>query len=211
MMNGTRVWLEHHRSVLLDRIRIAVGRSESRAVIDASQQLKEIEDLLQDYAALDTRAQRLLATAETVIGSQTEPPSTVPGRAHGIEIRADFLRRASSRGQQLYPIRGSIFGLGDIRVGIAVATERQPNKWFLGLPQNGFDAAVLLCRNTAQEVMDICLPRSFVSQYASRLSASRGQLKFNIVRRVAGYHLLVPGIGAVDVQRYIDALTTLAS
>ena len=105
------------------------------------------------------------------------------GRGIGKTIRMDFLQKASEKGIYLENIRGSIYqGPSGHKVGIAVATERKPDRWFLGLPLKRFDDAVLLCKPDSGDNIEICLSKNFFDEYGYKMSESSGQMKFNVER-----------------------------
>jgi hypothetical protein len=217
MMISRREDLVRRRSEVLKDIAAAASVEDTTTLLNHADRLRSIDDLLGSYSKLDSQAEALLTPA----GPGEEPsfrralPTPVrwrvPGRGHGKKVRAAFLDSAQSAGLDLVPLRGAIFTAPDgTRVGVAVATERQPDRWFLGLAEDGFDAAVLLCQeDLSDRTLDICLPSSFVAQHASYLSRSGGQVKFNVVRRGGRVALTIPTIGTVDVQQYLGAISGL--
>jgi hypothetical protein len=126
------------------------------------------------------------------------------GRGTGKTTRMAFLEKAYENGIDLQNIRGSIYQTkSGRRIGIAVATERKANRWFLGLPQNGFEDAVLLCKPDSGETIEIILPKDFFNEYGGKMSKSSGQVKFNVARRGSSYVLLVPGTDGVSLSKYL--------
>jgi hypothetical protein len=121
----------------------------------------------------------------------------------------DFLKGIAD-GIHLEHIRSSIYETKSGRkVGIAVATERKPDRWFLGLPVESFDHAVLLCKPENRDTIEICLPKNFFDEYGGKMSQSGGQMKFNIARRGNGYSILVPGTDGVNVSKFVGDYTQL--
>jgi hypothetical protein len=120
------------------------------------------------------------------------------------------LKRVSEDGVHLSHVRGSIYEtqLG-CKVGIAVATERKPDRWFLGLPLQGFDHAVLLCKPDTRDTVEICLPKNFFDEYGAKMSQSGGQMKFNVAHRGNGYAILVPGTDGVNVSKFVGGYSLL--
>jgi len=122
----------------------------------------------------------------------------------------DFLKRVSEVGVDLRHVRGSIYETQSGRkVGIAVATERKPDRWFLGLPLQSFDHAVLLCKRDTGDTFEICLPNNFFDEHGDNMSQSGGQMKFNVARRGNGYAILVPGTDGVSVSKFLGAYSLL--
>jgi hypothetical protein len=214
----TRERLDARRVSLLQHIAAAATAADSTALLKFTDELRSVDTLLAAYATLDAQARALLdgvvvpAEGEPVMARPAERALRVPGRAHGVEIRTAFLKRARARGLNLAPENGAIFmAPGGVRVGIAVATERQPDRWFLGLADGGFDAAVLVCKGEGGDTFDLCLPRAFIARHASALSRSGGQVKFNVVRRGGRVALTIPTVGSVNVDGYVGAIDGLAA
>lgn len=195
------------KTELLEKISTAAKAGKIETVLSASEKLKKIEEILNRFDQLESEIAELnfedddlcIMPATGIRGksaSATSPRQSVKSvREHGREIREYFLNKLLQEGIALQLIRGeTIFKTGSgEKVGIAVATERQPDRWFLGLPAGSFDHAILLCQREGGEVVDICLPKAFFSEYGSRLSESKGQLKFNVLRKGSIYVVKVPG------------------
>ena len=208
--------LERKRGSLHQAIGAAAAEADTEQVLILSEQLRSVDSTLAEYARLEARAAALIGDGEVdpqpASGGSRGRRKRIPGRGHGVEIRTDFLERALKHGVDLEPIRGSVYeGPGGLRMGIAVATERRADRWFLGLPEGRFDAAVLLCRDDAGKTIDVCLSQSFIAKWVSALSKSGGQVKFNVVRRNRSYFLLVPRAPEVDLGRCIGAIGGIAS
>jgi hypothetical protein len=115
--------------------------------------------------------------------------------AKGNEVRKKYIEELEiNHGIRLTPIKGkTIFSNeNNNRVGIAYASEVNPNRWFLGLPENGFEHAVLLCEDNSKNLKACILPNAFFQEYGKFLSRSNGQLKFNIQKRYDNYFVIVP-------------------
>jgi len=95
-------------------------------------------------------------------------------------------------------------------VAIPTATERRPNRWFLGLPENvvrerihkGGVAVVLLCQSKSGSTLDFVIPSGKIQEIADNLSKSKGQLKFNLSKLGNHYHLVMPRSSPLDVSDY---------
>ncbi|MCL4534558.1 MAG: hypothetical protein M1370_05285 [Bacteroidetes bacterium] len=98
-----------------------------------------------------------------------------------------------------------------IRVGLAFATERRLNRWFLGLKEDevlkgmrGRGAcAVLLCQPQSGPILDFVLPAEEIRTLVNALSKSQGQLKFNVTRTGNHYQLLRRGQEPLDITEYL--------
>ena len=102
-------------------------------------------------------------------------------------------------------------------VGIPFATERRPNRWFLGLPENKVlerihndgVVVVLLCQPMSGPVLDFIFPPSKLQEIVNLLSKSKGQLKFNVKRVGNRYFLVLPRHSTLDISAYKDNLSVL--
>ena len=117
-------------------------------------------------------------------------------------------------GVPLEPVKGQVFRTGHgTRVGIAPASEsnKYRDRWFLGLPENGFDHAVLLCYGCNGKLTHFSLPKEFIDKHSQTLSRKNGQLKFNVRRRGEEFLLLVPRRGPVSIEAYRDNFAGLTA
>lgn len=209
--------LMHEKTKVLKQIAESAQHGNSQEVLAAGEKLSKIESLLDKYerlmldiSGLDTvnhEARPLPNTrvdSSFVKGKDLKRLDVTSGREIGRTIRADFLKKALEAGLSLEHVKGSIYKTrSGSKVGIAVATERSPDRWFLGLPLEGFDAAVLLCRHETGNTVEICLAKGFFEQFGDMMSQSGGQMKFNVARRGSGYVIVVPGAGGVSVSKFI--------
>lgn len=213
-----KAWLLEMKSTALHEIEVAAQQGSSDDVISITKRLERIEKLLSRYEQLlrevkalahdstdDTMPDLLPGMARSMLDEMGKAIRKASPREQGKLRKAEFLEKLSNSGVRLHQIKGSLFKnpLGII-VGIAYASERQDNAWFLGLPANKFDHAILLCEAQHGEVFAISLPGSFFDKHGSALSQSKGQVKFNIAKRRDRYYLSVPRVGSVDVEEYRD-------
>ena len=204
--------LMQERINLLNQIAEFAQRGESKEVLAAGERLNKVESLIERYEKLLLDISNLdseplqntgVDSGHTKV-KELERLNVASGRGIGRTIRMDFLKKVSEENIYLENIRGSIYKTqSGHKVGIAVATERKPDRWFLGLPLEGFDDAVLLCKPDSGDIVEICLPKSFFNEYGDKMSQSAGQMKFNIARRGGGYALLVPGTDGISVSRFL--------
>lgn len=215
--------LMYEKAKLLKDIADSAQRGSSQEVLDASERLTKIESLidrheklLRDISDLDSEDLRTHRLHNTRVGSRLVTGNDVrrldlaSGRGIGRTIRMDFLKKASEEDIHLEHIRGSVYETkSGHKIGIAVATERNPDRWFLGLPLKGIDHAVLLCKRDMGDTVEICLPKNFFDEYGDKMSQSGGQMKFNVARRGDGYAILVPGAGGISVSKFLGAYSIL--
>jgi hypothetical protein len=213
----TAAALRQEKTILLDQIAQAAQKGKSDIVLAASEKLGRVESLISRHEQLILEITELhgkkvdAITMEAPKGNQRRPMDNASlhldakaPREYGREIREAFLERLTKGGIHLQQAKGvTIYRTkSGQRVGIAVATERQPDRWFLGLPVGGFDHAILLCQRDKGDIIEIQLPKTFFEQYGSRMSRSKGQVKFNIARRGTGYVIKVPRTEGVSVSEF---------
>jgi len=215
--------LMHEKTKLLTKIAEFAQRGESQEVLAAGERLEKVEALIgryeklvRDISDLDAKGANSQPLEDTRGGSKligandSRKLSMVSGRGIGRTTRMDFLKRVSEVGVNLRHVRGSIYETQSGRkVGIAVATERKPDRWFLGLPLQSFDHAVLLCKPDKGDTVEICLPKNFFDEYGAKMSQSGGQMKFNVAHRGNGYAILVPGTDGVSVSKFLGTYSLL--
>lgn len=209
--------LVSEKGLLLRQIAEFAQRGQSHEVLAAGEKLHKVEKLIERYERLlydisdlnSADAKQVPARKVDVEARPSSNLSVVPGRGIGKKIRMDFLRTVSQEGIHLEQVKGSVYGTQSGRkVGVAVATERKPDRWFLGLPI-GLDQAVLLCQSENGDVAAVCLPKDFFAEYSDKMSKSGGQIKFNVTRRGSGYSLLVPGTDGINVSRFVGDYSRL--
>jgi len=202
--------LDKEKVELLVQIAKAAKEGRSDVVLSASEKLGKVEILINRYNQIVTDIESLQGKAGnsgTIKPAKAiqERPMIVrtdikSAREYGREIRETFLKKLTGSGIELQQAKGETIykTRSGEKVGIAVATERQPDRWFLGLPVGGFDHAVLLCKREGDEVIEIRLPKAFFSKYGNDMSQSKGQLKFNVSRRGNVYVVQVPKTDGVN-------------
>lgn len=210
--------LERRRENLLREAADAAAQAKTPKLFELTGALHHVESVLAKFAEAEAEAKGILQPGATV-PSDTVPPKRVPrraarsggGREIGARVREEFLARARSAGVDLLPHRGAIYRTSSgVRVGTAVASERHADRWFLGLGEDAFDAAALLCVADNGRTYEVCLPAPFFAQHGAHLSRSGGQVKFNVARRGPSLIVKVPRHDPVVVDRYLAAYAGLA-
>ncbi len=208
--------LLEEKTVVLGRIAEAAKRGDSQEVLARGDRLEKIESLIRRYenlvrdiSSLDqggsvpSAVSPLPEDQATQQGSERKSRDSTSGKGAGKTIRSAFLEGLSENGIRLRQVKGTIYETESRRrVGIAVATERKPDRWFLGLPLGGFDHAILLCERETGGILEFWLPKSFFDDYGNSMSHSGDQVKFNIARRGNGYVVLVPGTDGVSTSAF---------
>jgi len=216
--------LQKEENRILSIILKAASEGKTELVLAESEKLKKVELLLSRHRQIILDLEELVSEKASLPVSanyveQAKPKKVdisrsarlASSRELGAKIRKEFLRKLEAEGVHVQLIKGQTIyrTKSGKRVGIAVATERQPNRWFLGLPVAGFDHAVLLCQRENGEVIEVPLPDKFFAKYGQAMSQSKGQLKFNIVQRGSGQLVQVPGTDGISGTSFASDYTFL--
>jgi len=204
--------LQKIRADALKAIQSAASAGNAQRVLSETTRLTRVEELIKQQEALDQQVQELQSDDSSPIAPRRLAPtasnnaiSGLSPRAQGAKRRTEFVNSCANLGINLTHIKGALFENEKLeKVGIASASERKENGWFLGLPSDLFDHAVLLCENKLGRVIAVCLSKNFLQQYGRHLSVSKNQTKFNVALRHDRFFLSVPGVGAVPIDEYID-------
>ena len=205
--------LHEEKNIVLSNISDYASKREADLVLSESEKLEKIELLINRHGQIVLELEELrgnksisVSTPSAVkkkpLGKNTMTPALA--REIGKKLREVFLSKLEGKGIHLQLIKGTTIyrTQSGKRVGIASATERQPNRWFLGLPAGGFDHAVLLCQREKGDAVEVSLPEEFFMKYGSSMSQSKGQVKFNIVQRYSEILVLVPHTDGVNATPF---------
>jgi hypothetical protein len=129
-------------------------------------------------------------------------PRPSHAKADAEERRGRYVERLARRGVNLTHVGGVNYRTKEgVAVAIPTATEREPNRWFLGLLADSFDIALLLCEDASGDIHDFVLDQPFLATHGARLSRDgRSQLKFNVLREGGRFMLKVPFHGPIDID-----------
>jgi len=208
--------LQKEKKRILSNISQAASEGETEVLLSESENLRKIELLIDRHNQIVLELEKIRSndlkvptsanstTQERYEGDQIRSSRPANSKELGNKIREDFLRKLEKKGIHLELIKGkTIYRThSGQRVGIATATERQPNRWFLGLLDGGFDHAVLLCQRENGEVIEIPLPDEFFKKFGNVMSRSKRQLKFNVVQRGSDILIQVPGTDGISVTSF---------
>lgn len=215
--------LNREKDQVLSRISEAARKGRAEEVLKDCARLEQVESLIHRYAGLVheidnlSRSNEAMSTPplnKTLSGhcgtpSGKEGPKT--GREIGRTIRKAFVDKLLHSGIELRQTKGATYKTpSGSRVGIAVATEQRPDRWFLGLNKGSFDQAVLLCHSETLGTLEICLPRDFFAKYGDRISTNNRQMLFNVVRKGNVFSILVPGTDGVSTSEFLGKYSLLS-
>ena len=207
----TQAKLKHIQSLLLDRLSSAVSNRDFAEVSALSGLAKECETLEVELASLCRRVE----AAESALNdfwSKSTPsqkltysaaPPPLSAKAAAAQARSAWVVGLKAQGIFLHGHRTRFQTARGRSVAVAFANERLANRWFLGLPDERTEVAVLLCKSVAGELHDIVLPISDLHEVWRALSRSKSGVKFNVKRDTSRFLLLVPKKKEpLDVARY---------
>src|SRR5262249_10174012 len=129
----------------------------------------------------------------------------------GERARASFLTDLDQKGIRLIQDQGRYKVIYKTKsgkiVGIPYAQEipqKEPDRWFLGLPGQHFDIVVLLCEASNGELLDFVLPPEFVAEIWDSLSCDkRGQVKFEVLRQLDDDKLAMKNGRLKPIRRFL--------
>jgi len=209
--------LQEHQEALLRDIEAAAREGNAAAVLALQKKLETLASLIRRQQEID----RTLALFERDLAAGPETPVTTTeglafdddrgsAKERGRRRRDEFVRTLSSRGVVLHRVKGALFrSPRGTRVGVGYGRESKNDRWFVGLPEDGFDQAVLLCEDRSGRVIHFSLMKEFMDEYGDALSRKNGQVKFNVVRRGGEFFLHVPKRGPVTIEAFRDNFSGL--
>lgn len=156
-----------------------------------------------------------LETARVVPGidhNRNVADSELSPKRIGEMNRLAFVKDAAGHGIPLRHIKGVLFrNSNENFVGIAYASECNPNRWWLGLPVKDYSGMVLLCENDRNQKISFIFPECFTSKYKNLFSKDKEghQLKFNITHRDGIYTLSMPNQSPICINEYINVFDNL--
>ena len=116
------------------------------------------------------------------------------GRETGSLMRNAFLDAGGAHGYKLIPRGKTVFETSKgHRVAILFSNEQRPDRWFLGMSDEKYDAVVLLCHAKDGTLFDLVLPGDFLEKFWKAFSRSGGQVKLNVSRKGKAWWLVIPG------------------
>lgn len=171
--------------------------------IDLENSFKHLENKIKSFQTNKALPTESFSTQLSDSAIQDKPLSN---REIGALKRHEFVRDIKLHEDfTLLESKGAIFSTNSREaVGIAYASERQQNRWFLGLPDSDYYAFVLLCQPKIGGMKRFILPRDFYQRIRNHLSEKNNQLKFNVSKRKSRYYLSIPNMGNIDISDYLE-------
>lgn len=184
----------------------------TRKYAELDAEVRELEKALSFYQKDDAPTNVVQPTPRILFQSSPEPDEREGSRKESLEkarvYRSNLVEElGKDYGIRLRASSKTVYETDDGRiVGMAFATERQPNKWFLGLPLIEYFSIVLICEKNSGPVKRFIFPRSFCAKYMPRLSKSKDddQVKFNVYYKNGQYQFIIPQSDPLVINEYLD-------
>lgn len=213
----TEAKLQHIQSLLLDRLSSAASKRDFATVAALSGLAKECETLEVELASLSRRVEAAEIALNDSCSKSTPSqkhvwsaePSALSAKAVAAQARSEWVAGLKVQGILLHGHRTRFQTVRGQSVAVAFANERSENRWFLGLPDEHTEVAVLLCKSVTGELYDAVLPVSDLREVWRALGRSESGVKFNVKRDAGRFLLLVPGKTPLDVTRYVGNYESL--
>ena len=208
---NTQAELQYIQSLLFEQISSAASNRDVAKVAELSGLAKECEKIEVELTSLNRRV-------EAVKGSLKGPRSTSmtfakffssledatpSGREVGKQARSEWIAglphgiSLNRHGKQYQTARGQ-------SVAVAFSNEIPNNRWFLDLPEEPPEVAVLLCKSLVGEFHDIVLPISDLRKEWDDLTRHNKRVKFNVKKDARRFLLFITGKKPLDVTRYVS-------
>jgi hypothetical protein len=177
--------IQHLKKIALEKVEGAAKTSDTQNVILNSRMVEEIERLSNILADINVKVDSLekkIKTPDSVTDNSVSQNSDQlisrldslvrsssiskyikdSPRVRGETKRREFVDSVKKAGINLIHQRGALYATEhNGLVGIAYASERQPDRWFLGLPDNDYAALALICETDDHDLLNFVLPRDF--------------------------------------------------
>jgi hypothetical protein len=207
----------------LGEIEVSARMGDTQKIIANTKVVEESEKLLRRWEEMCRAVEFLEKGApskDRQVGGLSPSPAQnkeldddLTPRVRGEMRRKELLNYLSMIGIHLLHKHGSLYQTRNNEiVGIAYASERRPNRWFLGLPDQDYHTVVLMCdkdKRGDDSKVNFILPRLLYDQVRPQLSKVNDQVKFNIVIRRNSYMLLIPNGDPINIDNYIDLYDSL--
>jgi len=206
--------IENLKSKILKNIEEAAKRGNTEKILSNSKIVEEAERLIKRWEEINSAVNALEkganSTDEHTIDFERVPASKdiheFSHKQKGKIRRNEIIRELKTMGVSLFPVGGTTYKTknGNL-IGIASASERLPNRWFLGLPLKSYSSVVLICENKSGELLNFILPKDFLNSNIDKMSHDEyGQIKFNIVLKGESYQLRIPDEGFANIDNFRD-------
>jgi len=199
------------KETIKKKIENALNNNNTENVIACAKDLDLISRLEKQYKEIEIAVISLDRKVKHNI--DTPQKTNKSYKQVGKEERSLFVQEANKKGKILSEERGPLYkdNLGRL-VGISYASERKPDRWFLGLPNRKYQNIVLICKNEFSERKYFILPYVFCTKYQDKLSTDKEakQIKFNVLMKNGIYTLIIPDSKSITINEYINKFDNIS-
>ena len=199
------------KELIKTKIENALNNNNTETIITCAKDLDLISRLEKQYKEIETAVISL--DRKVTLNIDTPQNTNKSYKQVGKEERSIFIQEAKKKGKHLSEERGPLYkdNLGWL-VGISYASERKPDRWFLGLPNKKYQNIVLICKNEFSERTYFIFPYAFCTKYQDKLSTDKEakQIKFNVFMKNGIYTLIIPDSKSITINEYIDKFDNIS-
>lgn len=207
--------ISHLKNFALKQIEESAKKGDTASIFSNAAKVEELERLEKKFnelvIALDKveKSADSFLTADTSFSQLLNNPDAVKQQLTPKETgrirRKEFIQELHKLGIQLDRTDECVYKTRTNEiVGIAYASERRPNKWFLGLPIKSYHAIILLCEKKNGTILKFILPGEFLNGKKEYISNDDGNFKYNIAFRNEEFHIRIPKVGKVNVSKFLN-------
>lgn len=195
------------RNAALKKIEEAAQKGDTLTLFANTKTVEEVERIKKNLDKLINSIDQLEKNIVTNPTSTTEKKTEInptSQREKGELQRIQLIQDLRTSGIILIQQKGSTYKtINQSLVGIAYASERRPNRWFLGLPQKVYYAIILLCEEKNGNLLKFVLPRNIYNGIEKHLSIVNGQLKFNVFENNNEYYMTIPNANHLILNSFL--------
>jgi hypothetical protein len=191
--------IENLKGKILTKIEGAAKKGDTEEILSNSRIVEEAEKLIKRWEEINSAVDVLEKRANSNIIIPPEKILISKNFEGGSPKKKGKVKR-----NDLFHVEGTTYKTQNGKlVGIAYASERLPNRWFLGLPLKDYNSVILICENKSGDFLNFVLPEDFLGRFLKKLSHDDfGQVKFNIFLKGENYQLRIPGEGYDNVDNF---------
>lgn len=206
---GTRI--ERLKEKEMRKVEQAASQGDVAALVSHTRRVEKLDSLETQYKEIERTVNAIQNGSNADACSPTL--REMSAKAKGDIRREEFVDAIQKQGYEINHYKKHVLYTiaPDKIIGIAYASEVQPNKWWLGLPVENYHAFVLLCENEQGLVNRFIFPKTFYNEHRSKFSRDQDgkQLKFNIMLQNGRYALKIPSHRDIYINIYLDKLEHL--
>lgn len=207
--------ISHLKKFTLKRIEESAKKGNTASIFLDTTKVQELERLEKKLNELVTALDKVENSADPFLTSENSFPQLLNNidatkqqltpKEIGRIRRKEFIQELHKLGIQLYRTDECVYKTRtDSIIGIAYASERRPNKWFLGLPIKSYHAIILLCEKKNGTILRFILPGEFFNGKKEYIRNDDGNFKYNIVFRNEEFHIRIPKVGKANVSEFLN-------